>query len=204
MGVGVGVGATRVDARLVLDDTFAAAAVAAPRACGEGSLAPRGGADGARQGDAAGAANLYRLALHYADDAASTAYAKSGLNEARATLANAHLQRARHEEKERRWSDAVASYAKALEGRPDDPAVCERLANALREEGLDLVRAAQLAELAVSRAPRRAANRKTLGLIYAAQGVVAKALEHLERAVELDPADQMASRAVTALRERRR
>jgi curved DNA-binding protein CbpA len=156
------------------------------------------------QGDAAAAANLYRLALHYAEDASTRGYAQSGLQEARSTLADTLLMKARYEEKESRWSDAVASYAKALEGRPDDPSICERLANALRQEGLDLPRATRLAELAVSRAPRRAAYRKTLGLVYADAGMREKALEELEKACELDPSDEQASHALAALRKRRR
>ena len=156
------------------------------------------------QGDAAAAANLYRLALHYAEDAATRGYAQSGLVEARARLSDAHLQKARYEEKESRWSEAAASYAKALDGRPDDPAICERLANALRQEGHDLLRATRLAELAVSRAPRRAAYRRTLGLIYADAGLAEKAIAEMEQAFEIDPTDEIASRALAALRKRRR
>jgi curved DNA-binding protein CbpA len=156
------------------------------------------------QGDAAGAANLYRLALHYAEDAATRGYAQSGLQEARSTLADTHLMKARYEEKEARWPDAVISYAKALEGRPDDPAICERLAHALRQEGHDLPRATRLAELAVSRAPRRAAYRKTLGLVYGDAGLRDKAQEELEKAFEIDPSDEQVAHALAALRKRRR
>lgn len=156
------------------------------------------------QGDAIAAANHYRLALHYADDAASRGYAESGLREARAMLVETHLKKARYEEKQGRFPAAVESYSKALDGRPDDPAICERLANALREEGADLVRATRLAELAVDRAPRRAAYRVTLALVYADAGYGGKALDQLERAAEIAPDDAEIRRMLDALRSRRR
>ena len=164
--------------------------------------------DGAQQalaqGDAAAAANLYRLSLEYADDPSSRAYAESGLKEARSIVADTHLKRALYEEKESRWTEAVASYEKALDRRPDDPAICERLANALRQEGQDLLRATRLAELAVSRTPRNATYRRTLGLVYADAGLRDKALEQFEKAFELDPSDEVTSRALAALRKPKR
>ncbi len=155
-------------------------------------------------GDGVAAANHYRLALQYADDPGSKRYAESGLEEARKLLVDTQLKKARYEEKEARWSDAVVSYTKALDGRPDDPAICERLANALRHEGSDLQRAARLAELAVQRAPRRAAYRATLGFIYAEAGSRDKAIEQFERAVEIDSGDEASRHALDALKKRRR
>jgi curved DNA-binding protein CbpA len=155
-------------------------------------------------GDGVAAANHYRLALQYAEDPGARRYAESGLEEARKLLTDTHLKKARYEEKEGRWADAVVSYGKALDGRPDDPATCERLANALRQEGSDLTRAVQLAELAVQRAPRRAAYRVTLGLVYAESGSREKAIEQFERAIEIDPADEVSRRALEALKKRRR
>jgi hypothetical protein len=155
-------------------------------------------------GDGVAAANHYRLALEYADDPGSRRYAESGLEEARKLLVDTQLKKARYEEKESRWSDAVVSYTKALDGRPDDPSICERLANALRNEGSDLQRAARLAELAVQRAPRRAAYRSTLGFIYAEAGSREKAIEQFERATEIDPGDEASRHALDALKKRRR
>ncbi len=155
-------------------------------------------------GDAVAAANHYRLALHYAEDASARGYAESGLKEARNLLVDMHLKKARYEEKENRWPDAIVSYGKALEGRPDDPAICERLANALRHEGTDLVRAQQLAEAAVQRAPRRSSFRATLGMIYAETGSREKAIEQLERALEIDGSDDTVRRVLDALKKKRR
>lgn len=155
-------------------------------------------------GDAVAAANHYRLALHYAEDASARGYAESGLKEARNLLVDMHLKKARYEEKENRWPDAVVSYNKALEGRPDDPSICERLANALRHEGTDLVRAQQLAEAAVQRAPRRSSFRATLGMIYAETGAREKAIEQLERALEIDGSDDAVRRVLDALKKKRR
>ena len=156
------------------------------------------------QGDVASAANLYRLALQFAENPSVRAYAESGLKEARSMVADTHLKRALYEEKESRWSDAVASYEKALDRRPDDPAICERLANALRQEGQDLARATQLAELAVARTPRSAGYKRTLGLIYADAGSREKAIVQFEAALEIEPTDEGTNRALATLRKGRR
>jgi predicted Zn-dependent protease len=153
-------------------------------------------------GDAAGASNLYRLALAYAQDGASRGYAESGLKEARSVLADNYAATGRKEEKERQWSAAVAAYGKAADLRPNDPVLTERLANALREEGQDLTRATQLAELAVARAPRRASFKKTLGRVYADAGMRAKAIEALTEAQASEP-DEDTRRLLDALRKRR-
>jgi curved DNA-binding protein CbpA/DNA-binding Lrp family transcriptional regulator len=155
-------------------------------------------------GDAAAAANLFRLALHYAEDASARGYAQAGLREARASLADTHVQKARYEEKEGRWHDAVVSYSKALDGKPEDPAICERLAWALLREGHDLPRAVRVAELAVARAPRRAAYQRTLGAAYAESGQRDKAAEALERALAIDPSDAEAARMLAIVRKRAR
>lgn len=154
-------------------------------------------------GDAVAAANHYRLALEFAGDASARGYAESGLREARTMLFDMHVKKGRYEEKEGHWPDAVQTYEKALALRPDDPAMWDRLANALRQVGTDLERATLLGEAAVTRVPRRAAYRTTLGLVYAAAGVRAKAVDQLERALVLDPSDATAQHALDALRKRR-
>jgi tetratricopeptide (TPR) repeat protein len=156
------------------------------------------------QGDAISAANLYRLALQYAEEPTARARAEAGLSEARSMLADTYLKTARYEEKEGRWPEAVASYARALDRRPDDPTICERLANALRQEGQDLLRATRLAELATSRLPRDAGCRRTLALIYADSGLREKAIEQLQKACEIDPSDEATKRALTGLRRKSR
>jgi DnaJ domain len=153
------------------------------------------------QGDAAAAANLYRLALQFAEDGAARRYAESGMNEARSMLADGYAKTARSEEKARNWGATVAAYAKALDLRPQDAALSERLANALREEGVDLARATRLAELAVSRAPRRAAYQKTLGRILMQAGQGKEALERLEGAFAIEP-DEATAQLIARLRKR--
>ena len=154
-------------------------------------------------GDAVSATNFFRLALEFAEEPGDRRRAEAGLDEARALVAEAYIKRARFEEKEARWSEAVSSYEKALDRRPDDPSLCERLANALRQDGQDLVRATRLAERAVARTSRNATCRRTLGLLYADAGLADKALEQFERAAELDPSDETTRRALAKLRGRR-
>jgi len=154
-------------------------------------------------GDGLAASNLYRLAIQYVgDDVSMRAYAESGLTDARSMLADNYAKTARTAEKEGKWPAAVNSYGKAFHLRPTDPELCDRLANALREEGQDLIRATEVAELAVSRAPRRAGFKKTLGRIHAEVGNRTKALEQLEGAFALEP-DEETGRLIAVLRKSR-
>lgn len=153
------------------------------------------------EGNAAGAVNLFRLALQITVDPNTRAIAETGLEDARAVMADSYAKSARAAEKKSQWSAAVEAYGKAVQHRPNDADLCERLANALREVGHDLTRAAAMAESAVARAPRRAAFRRTLGRIHAAAGQRALALEQLEAAASLEPDDETRS-LIAKLRKR--
>jgi uncharacterized protein HemY len=71
--------------------------------------------------------------------------------------------------------------------------VAERAANAMRLEGTDLRKAAQLAEQAVLAEPQNVAYRVTLGEVYFDAGLFARAAGESARAIALAPNDLRAN-----------
>ncbi len=139
------------------------------------------------KGDLVQAANQYRLALRYTDDPELTATYEEVNRRARDLMAETYLKQARYEEQAQKWGAAAISYAKAHEGRPDEPDICERTAHALRMEGRDLHKAARFAELAVQKSPSHPPFRVTLGAVYLDAGLFLRARSELEHAAKLDP-----------------
>ena len=77
--------------------------------------------DALAQNDHAKAANSYRIAAHLApDDAALQLRCAEVQKLASGALAAGYLKQAAYEENEGRWPDASLSYARAVEGRPED------------------------------------------------------------------------------------
>ena len=71
--------------------------------------------------------------------------------------------------------------------------IAERAANAMRLDGNDLRRAAQLAEQAVLAEPHNATYRVTLGEVYLDAGLVSRASGEAGRALAIDPDDLRAN-----------
>ncbi|MGH7297636.1 MAG: tetratricopeptide repeat protein, partial [Polyangiaceae bacterium] len=82
--------------------------------------------------------------------------------------------------------------------------IAERAANALRHEGSDLRRAAQLAEQAVVAEPRSVSYRVTLGEIYFDAGMLARAAGEVERALAMSPDDPRAGALSRLIAKRKR
>lgn len=82
---------------------------------------------------------------------------------------------------------AVSVLSRAQELAPDDAVLANNLAYSLAELGLDLPRAAALAERVVGLEPENASFVDTLGWVRYRQGRFAQALELLERAESLGP-----------------
>jgi curved DNA-binding protein CbpA len=140
-------------------------------------------------GDLVAAANHYRAALRFGDDADVAAKYEDVSRRAREQMAESYLKQARYEEQSQRWAAAALSYLKAHEGQHDDPEIAERAAHALRMEGRDLHKAARMAELAVQKVPTSARFRGTLGAVYLDAGLFLRARSELEQAAKLDPSD---------------
>lgn len=137
--------------------------------------------------DLLSAANNLRLALNY-DDSPDTREKYEDVNRrARDLMADTYLKQAKYEEQYGKWGAAALSYAKAHDGRPDDPVILERAAHALRMEGRDLHKAARFAEMAVQKSPSSADFRVTLGAVYLDAGLFLRARTELEHAAKIDP-----------------
>jgi len=96
------------------------------------------------------------------------------------------------QEPRRRAGEAAEKYARAY-GAHSEAWIAERAANALRLDGTDLRRAAQLAEQAVLAEPQSVSYRVTLGEIYFAAGLVARAAGEAGRAMAISPNDPRAN-----------
>jgi tetratricopeptide (TPR) repeat protein len=92
-------------------------------------------------------------------------------------------------ERAKQWPRAEADFLKALELRPDQPLVLNYLGYSWIEQGLNLQRARQMVERAVSLRPNDGYIVDSLGWALYRLGHYDEAVTHLERAVELRPVD---------------
>jgi curved DNA-binding protein CbpA len=154
------------------------------------------------QGDFAKAANAYRIAAHLApDDAGLQARCDEVQRQAAAALAAGYLKQAAYEENEGRWADAALSYARAVEGRPDDAFAHERAAHATIKAGGSARRAVELARRAVELGPQNPNGRLTLARAFIAAGFAVSAIAELDRAQAAGPMDARHKQIVADLRE---
>jgi hypothetical protein len=154
-----------------------------------------------KKDDIIGAANNLRLALQHRDDP----YVRMKLDDidgrSRTVRAERNVLLARAAERDQRWADAGAFYAKAHEARPE-AAMAERAAYALGMAG-ELVRAVALAEQAVALDQRNVVYRVTLGRAYLAASKMARAEAELGAARELAPKDARVKELGAAIAKRR-
>lgn len=92
-------------------------------------------------------------------------------------------------EQAKQWPRAEADFLKALELRPDQPAVLNYLGYSWIEQGMHLERARQMVERAVALRPNDGYIVDSLGWALYRLGKYEEAVVHLERAVELKPVD---------------
>lgn len=158
--------------------------------------------DALAQNDHAKAANSYRIAAHLApDDAALQLRCAEVQKLASGALAAGYLKQAAYEENEGRWPDASLSYARAVEGRPEDAFAHERAGFATIKAGGSARRAVEYARKAVELQPKNPDNRITLARAYLAAGFGVSALAELDRALGAGPLDAQHKQIVTELRE---
>ncbi len=141
--------------------------------------------------DVVAAASHYRLALQVSDDPTLRAELEQVDAKARIRVRDKSLAGARAAEQGGRWGDAATAYVKAY-GAHSEAWIAERAANAMRQEGTDLRRAAQLAEQAVLAEPRNVAYRMTLGEICFDAGQLTRAAGEVERVLAITPSDPRA------------
>lgn len=141
-----------------------------------------------QQKDLAAAVKHYRLAMALAPDREDIAAVHEQLaRELAASLAEKYEQQAKYEEKHQKWGSAAVSWAKVVEGRPDDVRALRSAASALLEAKGDLHQARKLAQRAVELAPDDVSARLTLGRIFHAAGLSLNARRELEVVRQLDP-----------------
>lgn len=154
----------------------------------------------ATKGDLVMASTRARLAAKM--DARFLPEAEDLTRRAHAAMADGYVKQARFEESEERWGAAAISWVKASEGKPNDPQIAERAANALRLAKGDLHRAVRLAELAARMRANDAAFRLTLAEVYTDAGLLKRARTELDHALRLDPREPRAKSLHDDLRAR--
>ncbi len=154
----------------------------------------------ASAGDLVNASMRMRLAAKI--DARYAAEAEELTRRAHAAMAEAYVKQARFEETEERWVAAAISWTKAHEGRPHDPEIAERAANALRHARGDLHRAVRLAETAARLRPHEVRYRLTLAETYVDAGLLLRARAELDNALRVVPTDPRARSLHDELRRR--
>lgn len=87
------------------------------------------------------------------------------------------------------WARAEADFLYALELFPDQPSVLNYLGYTWTEQNRNLDRARAMIERAVAQRPNDGAFLDSLGWVMLRQGDKAGALQHLERAAQLQPED---------------
>jgi tetratricopeptide (TPR) repeat protein len=107
------------------------------------------------------------------------------------SLADNYEKQARYEEKQGKWAAAASSWERVLEGRPEDTIAARSAAEALLKASGDLHKAQRLAQQAVDAAPSVATNVVVLGRVLLAAGLKLNARRELEKAVKLDPQNEM-------------
>ena len=148
--------------------------------------------DAERAGDLLGAASALQSALALDPNRVELQehYARVSKAVAR-NLATNYEKQARYEEKMGKWAAAAASWDRVAEGRPEDAAVARSAAEAMLKAGGDLHKAQRHAQRAVDIAPSEVANVVVLGRVLLAAGLRLNARRELEKAVKLDPQNEM-------------
>lgn len=106
-------------------------------------------------------------------------------------LADNYEKQARYEEKQGKWSAAALSWERVSEGRPENAEAARSAAEALIKASGDMHKAARIAQRAVDIAPSDPANVVALARALLAAGDRARAKRELEKAVKLDPQNEM-------------
>jgi curved DNA-binding protein CbpA len=145
-----------------------------------------------RSGDWLGAANALQLALALEPERQDllAEYTRVSAAVAR-SLADNYEKQARYEEKFGKWDAAARSWSRVCEGRPEDAVAACHAAEALLKSGGDLHRAQRYAQRAVELVPEALQNLTLLARVYLAAGLKLNARRELEKAVKLDPTDEM-------------
>jgi curved DNA-binding protein CbpA len=106
-------------------------------------------------------------------------------------LADNYEKQARYEEKQGKWGAAALSWERVSEGRPEDVEAARGAAEALLKATGDMHKAERFAQRAVDIAPNDPTNVVILARVLLAAGLRIRARRELEKAVKLDPQNEM-------------
>jgi curved DNA-binding protein CbpA len=107
------------------------------------------------------------------------------------SLADNYEKQARYEEKMGKWAAAALSWERVVDGRPEDFRAAHAAAEALLKASGDMHKAQHHAQRAVDLRPSDVSNVVLLARVYLAAGLRLNARRELEKAVKLDPHDEM-------------
>ncbi len=134
-------------------------------------------------------ADLLRSRERYGDAAKAYDRAMLGLDKPEKHHWSLFYARGIALERTKEWERAEADFLKALELSPDHPLVLNYLGYSWVEQGLNLDRAQEMIEKAVSQRPNDGYIVDSLGWVLYRRGDYPDAVRYLERAVELRPND---------------
>lgn len=106
-------------------------------------------------------------------------------------LADNYEKQARYEEKQGKWAAAALSWERVADGRPENFEAARAVAEALLKASGDMHKAQRYAQRAVDAAPSDITNVVVLARVLLAAGLRMNARRELEKAVKLDPQNEM-------------
>jgi len=145
------------------------------------------------RGDVVGASNALQLALAMQPDneEVKAEYDRVTAGVA-AALAGNYEKQARYEERVGKWTEAAESWARVVEGRPEDATANRSAALCLLRSSGDLHLAQRCAETAVRLQPDKVESLVALAEVYLGAGLKLNARRELEKAVKLDEDNDVA------------
>jgi len=153
------------------------------------------------QGELTMAVRALRIALAAAPDRADVALEHERVAKLLAvSLADRYSDQASYEERHKKWAAAAISWAKVLEGRPDDQTALLGAAVCLLEAQGDLRKAQRFAQRATELHPEDGSALRILGRVCLAAGLPLNARRALQQALALDPTDAQAQTLLQLVR----
>lgn len=162
----------------------------------------RDAAEAEERGDVLSAANTLQLALALLPEHAEAreAYQRVSVSVAR-TLADNYEKQARYEQRVGKWAQAAKSWARVVEGRPEQAEPAREAAASLLRSSGDLHAAQRYAESACRLQPNEIENLIVLIEVCLAAGLKLNARRELEKAVKLDPKNEVVKNLLREAKE---
>lgn len=153
------------------------------------------------QGELTMAVRALRIALAAAPDRADVALEHERVAKLLAvSLADRYSDQATYEERHKKWAAAAITWAKVLEGRPDDLTALLGASVCLLEANGDLRKAQRFAQRAADLYPEDGAALRVLGRVCVVAGLPLNARRALQAALALDPTDAQAQMLLQQVR----